>query len=326
MDMEGDKMIKTVLLSILVFVTLSSFAQNDIEDYIPYESTALWSHPTIEIKTVLHIVKKTDLDPENFVEDSLDYIKNQIELVNSFYKNMQAPMLKTADGIDHFIPDSRIKFVIDTILFHTDEEGWDRIKTISNFNPNNPIDIVSYSQETNEIEIKGRWRTRLKRIDDSLMIARSGNGNDIYQYTFSRESAGNTILKLKQPFQSDSLGIIAFYKESNKNCNLDNWQKYADNDKTRLHIFYTGSSKSNTSFGCGPKPYFLNVSNMHFVGGGWGAAKLTAHELGHTVGLSHTDRPQFDDLPAKDKFGWIPCDGIKVSNNIMGYHTCRDYI
>ncbi len=251
---------KTVLISfLLTLLTISNLAQSDIEDYIPYESTALWSHPPIQIKVVAHVMKKSYEDPENFVEDSLAYIQEQYVLVNEFYKKFAKPVLKTADGIDHFIPDSRIEFVLDTVLFHTDENGWDRVKTVSSFNPKRLLYIKSFNEETNEIEIEGRWRTRLKRIDDSLIVSRSGVGNNVYQYTFSKELNGSTFLKLKQKFNPDSLGIISFYKELDKNCKLDNWAKYTNNDETHLHIFYTGSSRSNVSFGCGPRPYFLNL-------------------------------------------------------------------
>ena len=82
-----------------------------------------------------------------------------------------------------------------------------------------------------------------------------------------------------------------------------------NSDKNSIHIFYTGSTVAKPAFGCGPSPYFLNVSRVLF-NGGYATAQLTAHELGHCLGLRHTNVPQFDDLPPSDKFGWINCDAF----------------
>ena len=59
---------------------------------------------------------------------------------------------------------------------------------------------------------------------------------------------------------------------------------------------------------------------------GYAVALLSGHELGHCLGLNHTDYPQFSDLPKNDKFGWIDCNSENTSNNIMGYNKCRRYL
>jgi hypothetical protein len=111
----------------------------------------------------------------------------------------------------------------------------------------------------------------------------------------------------------------------NKNCSEDNWAKYTNKSSNHLHLFFTGSSEKIPAFGCGPSPYFLNISRA-IHNGNYANAQLISHELGHCLGLSHTDRPQFNDLPSNDKFGWITCNDKNTSNNIMGYNICRSYL
>ena len=102
----------------------------------------------------------------------------------------------------------------------------------------------------------------------------------------------------------------------------------------RDNLFYEVKPKKNVqkeiirfikAFGCGPSPFYLNVSKF-LENGRYATAQLTAHELGHCIGLRHTNTPQFSDLPRKDKFGWVNCNSKDVSNNIMGYNLCRNYL
>ena len=274
---------------------------------------------------MVHIIKKSETDAENMTEDSLEFINNQFEWINRFYKQMYKPVLLPADQVEYYISDSRIKFKVDTILFHTNENDWDRIKTVLQMQQNEPIEMASVNLETNEITITGKWKYKLEKAKDSIQIVRAGDNNGVYSHSGIREIENKTIITLSQKLKSNTTGGIGYYTALNKNCNLDLWEKYTNSDKTALHVFYTGSSKSGIAFGCGPTPYYLNVSNL-IKGGDWAGAQLTAHELGHTIGLRHTDRPQFDDLPASDKFGFIPCNSTKTSNNIMGYNQCRNYL
>jgi hypothetical protein len=92
-----------------------------------------------------------------------------------------------------------------------------------------------------------------------------------------------------------------------------------------INVFLTQSTAGTIMFGCGPGKNHLNMSNV-YKSHQWAAAQLISHEIGHCLGLSHTDYPQFPDLPKTDKFGWINCDNTAVSNNIMGYNICRNYL
>ncbi len=304
-------------LTIVVF----DYGQKDIDKYIPYQETTEETHPTIEIRTIIHVIKKSQNDAENLTEDSLDYIHQQYDWINAFYRDLRKPTLPTSDGKEHYIPSARVKFKVENIQFHTDENDWDRIGVKAD--SKHPMEFISYDSISKELVVKGNWKSRLFRAEDSLKAFFEGSNPKNLQYDKVSVQNGNTVFNITSKFNGAPTKLL-LYKEENSNCSMDLWQKYAT-DKNALHVFYTGSSKSEIAFGCGPSPYFLNVSNI-IKGGDWAGAQLTAHELGHTIGLSHTDRPQFDDLPKHDKFGFIDCNSTVTSNNIMGYNICRNYL
>lgn len=311
------------MVALSFFVSFLVFGQKELEKYIPYAESSWDTHPEIEIRTIIHIIKKSESDAANLTEDSTSYLNQQYDWINSYYRDLRKPTLLTSDGVEHYIPSARVKFKLEKVLYHTDENDWDRIRVAAD--TRNPMKFINYNEELNEIEVAGNWKSSLFRSEDSLKVLFEDGSFINTPYTAVDVKSGNTIFRLKAmpTFTRKPLSVLV-YKEENKNCSLELWQKYAD-DKNALHVFYTGSSKSGIAFGCGPRPYFLNVSNI-IKGGDWAGAQLTAHELGHTIGLSHTDRPQFDDLPKKDKFGFIDCNSSLTSNNIMGYNICRNYL
>ncbi len=324
--------LKPILFNSICFLFLFSVqitAQNksaDLTSYIPYEETSLETHPIITIKVQLHIMKRYENDAWNMTEDSMAFIQKQMDWINSFYTKLQKPTIFPPDGKVHYIPDSRIRFRVDSVLFHTDSSGWDRGKLSIAHGGGAPWDIDTVVSETNEFGFKGNWRNRIQRKADSLKVVSSEGNNGVYNRVSVRYEHGITFVKVKEPIPTDiASGKISYFTIIGKNCDRDLWMKYTDSDKNYLHIFYTGSSTDPKQGGCGPSPYYLNVHNLIY-GGQYAGAQLTAHEIGHCLGLSHTDRPQFDDLPATDKFGWIKCNNTNTSNNIMGYNICRKYL
>jgi hypothetical protein len=68
----------------------------------------------------------------------------------------------------------------------------------------------------------------------------------------------------------------------------------------------------------GPSPALTTVD--------WGMAQLCVHELGHTVGLSHSFIDSLADTPPELVQGWIEPDSLNTSNNLMGYNNTHNFI
>ena len=294
--------------------SILSFAQKeDLSAYIPYKNTSLLTHPVVILKVKLYLVYKFENDKQNYTLDSLSLLKEQFGWINGFYKDLSPPTLPAQDGNKYFIPDSRIRFRLDEVQTIVDSSAWDRIFITKDKNK-----VKIDSTRGSEIYLANKYFFRVRNVD-SISI-----NNKNYTVLSKKKGTKATIVKLNKKV-IDAQEYFYAYKKKDLNCDRYIWEKYANKDQNYIHVFCTGSSLSNVAFGCGPAPYFLNISNL-IKGGGWGNAQLIAHELGHTIGLNHTNYPQFDDLPKKDKFGFIPCDSLQTSNNIMGYNQCRRYL
>ncbi|HAA00392.1 MAG TPA: hypothetical protein PK637_02750 [Flavobacteriales bacterium] len=290
------------------------------ENYIPSGD-----EPEVIVRVKLHVVQYSKTDPRNYTEKDTAALKQQFDLINLFYNEMEAPTLKPTKEVDH-LRSARIRFQVVEIRFHQDERLWDRIGLHPAENRQLPAAIDSISSGRKEIWIAGNHMYRIG--NKKAQFRREGMQHLDMQFDtafFHREKKMTKIIFRESVPVEYAQGKITFYMEEDKNCHDDLFHNLAQSDSSYLHVFYTGASARKMAFGCGPSPYYLNVSN-YTNGGEWANAQLSAHELGHCVGLSHTDFPQFDDLPKKDKFGFIDCDSIEVSNNIMGYNKCRRYL
>ncbi len=309
------------------FIQLFSMGQMDyLKDYIPYDTCSFDTHPVLNIKTWVHVVQKSKSQPENITIDSMNYLKRQYNWINQMYGQLKPPSVENQNGEKPYVKDARIRFIIDTISFHIDENSWDRIKVSTNENPKKWLDILKIDSDSSTILIKG-VRNRYRPILDSIVVRNTKFNNGLHYVEKVKKIGRNTLIFLKDEVlvSEDTIGIITYYQKIDKNCNKDNWEKYTQKDKNFLHVFYTGASDNGPAFGCGPSPFFLNISKV-INNGGYATAQLIAHEFGHCIGLRHTNTPQFKDLPKGDKFGWIKCNESNTSNNIMGYNTCRNYL
>ena len=317
----------TILFSVLFAGIFNSpYLSQNILDYIPYEEKSLKTHPIITLKTTLHLVYKSESDPQNITLDSIQFIEQQYKWVNNAYKNMKPPTLLPKNGETYYVPDSRIRFRLDTIICHYDSVAWDRIYNGVVMSGGAPWKIDSVNLEKNLISVKGKRESILRSRGDSVVIGGSSGNDGVYHTESFYSDDKNTYILLKEALSVDIVdGNVTYFTKIDKNCHKDNWENLTNSDKNSIHIFYTGSTIPKPAFGCGPSPYFLNVSRVLF-NGAFATAQLTAHELGHCLGLRHTNIPQFDDLPSSDKFGWINCNKTNTSNNIMGYNLCRNYL
>jgi hypothetical protein len=315
------------ILKILLLLPGFILGQNNhLESYIPFDTCKLSCHPILEIKVWVHVLHQSAETPKNITKDSSHFIDEQFQWINKIYSNLKPPSRKNSNNEKPYIKDSRIQFLVDTISYHMDSVGWERMEIVMEKDTNRWFEILEINADSNTITIKG-IKNNFRPILDSLKVFGTNSNNGILHTSYAKKEGRNTVIYIKETLRVSEgrVGVISYFKKVDKNCNKDNWVRFTNENKEFLHVFYTGASSSVPAFGCGPSPFYLNISKF-LDNGRYATAQLTAHELGHCIGLRHTNTPQFSDLPRNDKFGWVNCNSNNVSNNIMGYNLCRNYL
>ncbi|MDR0970172.1 MAG: hypothetical protein LBM67_06520, partial [Lentimicrobiaceae bacterium] len=114
-----------------------------------------------------------------------------------------------------------------------------------------------------------------------------------------------------------------FYEGYKRNCSSVFYNGYGINKTSEINIFFATDSGYSIGVGCGA-PNHITMLNCNISS--YATAQLLAHELGHSLGLDHPWYQQFDDTFYPDNnTEWLPCNNSTISNNIMGYNTCRRY-
>ena len=221
------KHIIILLFTLLMFsLNINYLAQNkEIDDYIPYEEASLNTHPILTIKTTLHLVYRSKADPQNITLDSINFIKQQYSWVNNAYKNMKPPTLLPKNGESYYVPDSRIRFRLDTIICHDDSVAWDRIYYGVVMSGGAPWRIDSINLEKNLIAVHGKRESILRSKGDSIVIGGSSGNDGIYHTKSFFSDNKSTYIILKEPLSVDIVdGNATYFTKIDKNCHKDNWE------------------------------------------------------------------------------------------------------
>lgn len=306
---------KTVLILVIFLSWSNTFAQDHENLKLYYPDQIEWP---LEINVDVHVMQCTPKDPRNFTPADTAQIHEIFKLVNQMYNHLEPPTLKVP-GVP-FYDASRIWFRVHKIHFHVDSLGW----LAEWIEPAGQLKIEKYEPAQKTFQVKGKTFRNYKRPDGVLLEYKSGRTQKL---TYDTSWLENNIsyIRVKEAIDSAGINRLGYYAKRDDNCARSNYEKYGAGDIYHMHVFLTQSIVSNIVFGCGPSKDYLNLTNA-WKSDNWVTAQLLAHELGHCLGLSHTNSPQFPDLPRKDQFGWLACDTISVSNNIMGYNICRNYL
>jgi hypothetical protein len=326
--MRWIKLISTAFL--LIFFLFSGLVcaqekgkSDDLVNYIPSNLSSFSKFPIKTIDVNFHVVYFSEKNPRNVTKKDSLKIYTLIENVNKMFSTIQPPTL-IGNTNPKTIYDSRIRFKVRKIYWHVDSTLWSTDKLLEGGVGGKPWKVDSIDYVNNNIITKNRINHHfVKRPQkmDSLIVFDKNN----YKYHLHFDTVyfdmKYTRIKIKEDLSKYDVSSIMNYKLYSEVCKNDCFTQLS-NDSTALNIFLVGNKLKSIPGGCGPSPLYLKVQNTYAE-----YPNMYAHELGHCLGLAHTDYPQFDDLPKKDKFCIeCKCDSISVSNNLMGYNSCQNYL
>lgn len=315
------------LLIICGFLPLLVFGQKnnqkDLDKYIPHNRASFTQFPIKTINLNMHVVYFSEENPRNVLKKDSARIYNIIDEVNNRLTNNTPPTLK-AESNPTTIYDSRIRFQIKHVYWHVDSNLWHTDMLVEGGVKGTAWDIDSIDLVNNEILTRARINHHFVNRPmgmDSLIVFDKNNQKLYLHFDTTQFDQVYSRIRIREDLKNYELTKIINLKLNTTICSSDVF-KQLSNDSTAINVFMVGNAIKQIPGGCGPSPLFLKVQNTYA-----GYANMFAHEIGHCLGLAHTDYPQFDDLPKKDRFcSACKCDSISVSNNLMGYNACQNYL
>ena len=112
-------------------VKKAAISCKDDKGYIPYQPDYM---PVKRVRLVFHFFQKEDGSGNlRDVPAQRRYIASIVNHFSGMYKSTE-PMRPVANGkTPAYIPDTRIRFVVDTILFHRDDEAWNFKEVVTGY-------------------------------------------------------------------------------------------------------------------------------------------------------------------------------------------------
>lgn len=311
--------------TIFSFFLSAQKPNSSLELYIPNNLDSYSKFPVKTINLNFHVIYYSEEEPKNLPKKDSSKIYNLVYELNRIYSNLTYPTIK-AESNPKTIFDSRFRFALKKIYWHTDASLWSTDTLVEGGISGSAWKIDSLDFVKNEIIVRGRVNHNFVQRPqgmDSLIVFDEKNNKRYLHFDstyFDRENSYSHI-RIKEPLnQNSDIKKIINLRVKSSVCSNDAFLKLS-NDSTAINVFLVANSLKPMGGGCGPSPVFLKLQNSKAI-----EYDLYAHEIGHCLGLAHTDYPQFSDLPKKDEFCNCPCDTIKTSNNIMGYNSCRNYL
>jgi hypothetical protein len=191
------KPFKKIFLLPLFIYTVIKGQNNYLNQYIPYDSCSLNSHPILEINVWVHVLQKSKETPDNLTSDSVSFINQQFNWINNIFENLKPSSINKKNSNLSYIRDSRIRFNLDTISFHINKNGWDRIKMRKEKNPNRLLKILNIDSDSSSVTIFG-VKNNYSPIKDSIIILGTNFNNGTFKVKKLKKDGNNTIIYLKK--------------------------------------------------------------------------------------------------------------------------------
>ena len=187
------------------------------------------SHPILEIKVWVHVLQQSAETPKNITKDSSHFIDEQFQWINKIYSNLKPPSRKNSNNERPYIKDSRIQFLVDTISYHIDSNGWERMDIIMEKDTNRWLEILEINADSNTITIKG-VKNNFRPILDSLKVFGTNSNNGVLHTSYAKKEGRNTVIYIKETLRvsEGGVGAISYFKKVDKNCNKDNWVRFTN--------------------------------------------------------------------------------------------------